>query len=96
MCYRPRAIYDFTVKYLHISREFAPHIVPALQELVVERVIRVLPALRTLLFGAATPGPLASRPVENRLGSLLPHGNSLVTPLLLLAGKGYNLKIETI
>jgi hypothetical protein len=38
------------VKDLYISHEFAPRIVPALQELVGERVTEVLPALRTLFL----------------------------------------------
>jgi hypothetical protein len=38
------------VKYLFIRRKIAPHIVPALQELVGERVTEVLPALQTLFL----------------------------------------------
>jgi hypothetical protein len=38
------------VKGLHISREFVPRIAPALQELIGERVIEVLPALQTLFL----------------------------------------------
>ena len=39
-----------TVKDLHVTREIAPHIARALQELVGERVKEVLPALQTLVF----------------------------------------------
>jgi hypothetical protein len=38
------------VKALYLSRIFAPHIAPALEELVGERVPEVLPALQTLYF----------------------------------------------
>ena len=38
------------VKDLYISHDFAPRIVPALQELVGERITEVLPALRTLFL----------------------------------------------
>ena len=38
------------VKNLYMYHEFAPRIVPALQELVEERVTEVLPALQTLFF----------------------------------------------
>jgi hypothetical protein len=54
-------LHPFTaVKDLHISPTFLPRIVPALQELVGERVTEVLPALRTLFLDE----PLASRPVQ--------------------------------
>jgi hypothetical protein len=44
------------VKHLYISRDFMPRVAPALQELVGERVIEVLPALQTLLL-EETPQP---------------------------------------
>ena len=43
------------VKGLYISQEFVPHIAPALQELVGERVTEVLPALQTLFLEETTP-----------------------------------------
>jgi hypothetical protein len=49
-----------TVKGLYISREFAPRITSALQELARERVTEVLPALQTLFFEE----PLPSGPVQ--------------------------------
>jgi hypothetical protein len=65
-----------TVKGLYISREFAPRLAPALQELVRERVTEVLPALQSLFLKEPLPGPvqetigqfvaarqLASRPI---------------------------------
>ena len=42
----------FAVKDLYISREFAPRMVPALQELVGERVTEVLPTLQSLFLEA--------------------------------------------
>jgi hypothetical protein len=43
------------VKDLYLSREFAPHIVLALQELVGETVTEVLPALETLFLEETLP-----------------------------------------
>ena len=61
-------LHPFTaVKDLHISPTFLPHIVPALQVLVGERAIEVLPALRTLFLDE----PLASRPVEEIIGQFV-------------------------
>jgi hypothetical protein len=48
------------VKDLYISKEFVPHIAPALKELVGERVTEVLPALQTLVLDE----PLPSGPVQ--------------------------------
>ena len=48
------------VKNLYISSEFAPRVVPALKELIGERVTEVLPALQTLFFEE----PLSSGPVQ--------------------------------
>jgi hypothetical protein len=46
-------------KALYISREFAPRVVPALQELVGERVTEALPSLQTLFFEETLPsGPI--------------------------------------
>jgi hypothetical protein len=50
-------------KSLYISREFASRLAPSLQELVGERVIEVLPALRTLYF----EGPLPSGPIQEAI-----------------------------
>ena len=47
------------VKYLYISREYTPHIVLALQELVGERATEVLPTLQTLFLEEThPPGPV--------------------------------------
>ncbi len=47
------------VKNLHLSREFTPRIVPALQELVKGRVTEVLPALKCLYLEEKDPsGPI--------------------------------------
>jgi hypothetical protein len=53
-------LHPFTnVKDLHVSRELTPCIAPALQELVEERVIEVLPALQSLFLGELhTSGPV--------------------------------------
>jgi hypothetical protein len=48
------------VKNLYLSIEFAPHIVPALQELTGERTTEVLPALRNILLEGFEP----SEPVQ--------------------------------
>ena len=69
-----------TVKDLHVTREIAPHIAHALQELVGERVKEVLPALQTLVFEKRK---LSRRP----LGRSLSHDSLPVTPLPFLAGK---------
>jgi hypothetical protein len=47
------------VKGLYISREFMPRVVPALHELVEERVTEVLPAMQTL-FIETTSAPVQS------------------------------------
>ncbi len=50
-------LHPFTnVKFLYISRELTPFIAHALQELVGERVIEVLPALQILFLGVAPVG----------------------------------------
>jgi hypothetical protein len=55
------------VKCLYISRKIAPHIAPALQELVGESVTEVLPALETLFLEE----PLPSRPVLETIGKFV-------------------------
>jgi len=55
------------VKDLYISSEFAPRIVPALQELVGERVTEVLPALQTLYLEE----PIPSGPVQEIVGQFV-------------------------
>ena len=58
-------LHSFTAaKGLYISQAFTPRIVPALQELVGERVTEVLPALQTL-FLETLPGP---GPVREAIG----------------------------
>ena len=52
------------VKGLYISREFVPRIVPALQELVEERLTKVLPSLETIFLEE----PLPSGPVQEAIG----------------------------
>jgi hypothetical protein len=52
-----------TVKTLYLSREFAPRIAPALQELIGERATEVLPALRSLFLEQLHP----SRPVQEAI-----------------------------
>ena len=52
------------VKDLYISREFAPHIAPALQVLVGERVMEVLPALQTLFLEETHPLDPAQETIE--------------------------------
>jgi hypothetical protein len=48
-----------TVKNLYLSEDFAPHIVPALQELVGERSTEVLPTLQNIFLGGRRrPGPV--------------------------------------
>ena len=49
-----------TVKALYLSREFAPRIAPALQELVGRRATEVLPALRSLFLEQLRPSTLAA------------------------------------
>jgi hypothetical protein len=52
-------LHPFTaVKGLHISRELAPRIAPALQVLVGERATEVLPALQTLFLETLQSGPV--------------------------------------
>jgi hypothetical protein len=52
-----------SVKHLHISREFVPHITPTLQVLVREGATEVLPALQTLFLEE----PLPSGPVQETI-----------------------------
>jgi hypothetical protein len=57
-------LHPFTgVKGLYISEELVPHIAPALEELVGERVTEVLPALETLFLEETPP----SGPVEEAI-----------------------------
>jgi hypothetical protein len=61
-------LHPFTaVKSLYISRKFTPRTVPALQELVGERVTEVLPALQTLFLGETVP----SGPVQEIIGQFV-------------------------
>ena len=61
--HRLEFLHPFTgVKGFYISRELAPHIGVALQELVGERLTEVLPALETLYFDA-----IPSRPVQEAI-----------------------------
>jgi hypothetical protein len=55
------------VKNLYASREIAPHIAPAIQELVGERVTEVLPALQGLFFEE----PLPSGSVQETIGQFV-------------------------
>jgi hypothetical protein len=60
--------HSFTaVKYLYISSEFTPRIAPTLQELVIEKVIEVLPALQSLFL----EGPSPSGPVQEYIGQFV-------------------------
>jgi hypothetical protein len=60
--------YPFTdVKNLYISSELIPHITSALQELVGERAIEVLPALQTLFLEVTFP----LGPVEEAIGQFV-------------------------
>jgi hypothetical protein len=80
------------VKNLHLSREFTPRIVPALQELVRERMREVLPALQCLCLEEIYPlGPIQEAIIDvYSLPFIVDHslccsGGSLTT---LLQGKG--------
>ena len=57
-----------TVKNLHISEEFVRRIVPALQELVEDRRIEVLPALENIFLEGLEP---SSGPVEKGIGQFV-------------------------
>ena len=57
-----------TVKNLHISEGFARRIVPALQELVEDRRIEVLPALENVFLEGLEP---SSGPVEKGIGQFV-------------------------
>ena len=51
-------LHPFTaVKNLYLTEEFAPRIIPALQELVGDRTTEVLPALRNMFIEGFEPGP---------------------------------------
>ncbi len=61
-------LHPFTnVKFLYISRELTPFIAHALQELVGERVIEVLPALQILFLGELH----LSGPVQEAIGKFV-------------------------
>ena len=52
-------LHPFTsVKNLYLSEEFAPHIVPALQELIGGRTTEVLPTLQTIFLEGLSSGPV--------------------------------------
>ena len=52
-------LHPFTaVKSLYLTRELAPRVAPALQELAGERVTEVLPALQTIFLYTHTSGPV--------------------------------------
>ena len=55
------------VKGLYASREIAPHIAPAIQELVGERVTELLPALQGLFFEE----PFPTGPVQETIGEFV-------------------------
>jgi hypothetical protein len=62
--------YPFTgVKDLYISSEFAPRIAPALQELVGERALEVLPALQNIFL--EEPPSNSSGPVQGIIGKFV-------------------------
>ena len=52
-----------SVKNLYLSKEFASHIAPALQELVGERVTEVLPALQNLFLAELQPSGLVQQAI---------------------------------
>jgi hypothetical protein len=56
-----------TVKNLYLSKEFAPRIVPALQELVGDRTAEVLPALQNIFLEELRP----SGPVQEAIGKFV-------------------------
>ena len=55
------------VKNLYLSKEFAPHIAPALQELTEGRRTEVLPALQNVLLEGFQP----SVPVQEGIGQFI-------------------------
>jgi hypothetical protein len=58
------------VKNLYVFDKLAQHIAPALQELVGERVMDVLPSLESLILEGLTPsGP--SEPVQEAIGQFV-------------------------
>ena len=58
-------LHQFTaVKGLYISWEFTPRMAPALQELIGESVIEVLPVLQTLFLEKAPPSGPVQEPIE--------------------------------
>ena len=63
------------VKNLYLSRELAPCVVPALQDLVGSRTTEVFPNLQNIFCGGSSHRDLSRK----ALGSLLPRGRSPVT-----------------
>ena len=58
-------LYPFThVKDLHLSKEVAPRVAPALQELTGDRVTEALPALENLFLDEIQPSRLAQQAIE--------------------------------
>lgn len=51
-------LHPSTGKNLYLAKECAPHVVPALQELVRERVTEVLPTLQGLFLEELDSGPV--------------------------------------
>jgi hypothetical protein len=52
------------VKNLYLSKEFAPHIVPALQELVGGRATEVLPTLQNIFLEGLQPSEPAQEGIQ--------------------------------
>ena len=67
-----------TVKTLYLSREFAPRIAPALQELVGGRVTEVLPTLRTLSLEQLHPSSAVQEAIEKFVAARQLSGHPIV------------------
>ena len=85
-------LHPFTgVRDLYISQELVSHIAPALQELVGEKVVEVLPALETLYWGETLP----SGPDQEAIGEFVAARQLANHPISvsLWEGNHYNLRI---
>ena len=73
-------LHPFTaVKNLYLSKKFAQHMAPALQELVEERVTDVLPALENLFLEELNP----SGPVQEAIGQFVAARQLLDHPVVV-------------
>jgi hypothetical protein len=72
-------LHPFTaMKNLYLSKEFTPRIAPALQELVGERVVEILPALQRLFLEEVNPAGPVQEAIEKFVAARQLSGHPIV------------------